>query len=101
MTSIDIPAEIVHLLFPCSSCSISIVLWHHIIIVEMKNFFIDILIQVGSQISQIKMEWAGGFTWQSYNEEINSLGEESFTTVGLLEQINVTRDSTDYLWYTT
>jgi hypothetical protein len=29
------------------------------------------------------------------------LGEESFTTVGLLEQINVTRDSTDYLWYTT
>jgi hypothetical protein len=49
----------------------------------------------------MKMEWAGGFTWQSYNEDINSLGEESFTTVGLLEQINVTRDKTDYLWYTT
>ncbi|CAO2176948.1 unnamed protein product [Urochloa humidicola] len=57
--------------------------------------------KVGSQISQMKMEWAGGFTWQSYNEDINSLGEESFTTVGLLEQINVTRDKTDYLWYTT
>jgi hypothetical protein len=37
----------------------------------------------------------------SYNEDINSLGEESFTTVGLLEQINLTRDKTDYLWYTT
>jgi hypothetical protein len=45
----------------------------------------------------MKMEWAGGLTWQSYNEEINSLSEEeSFTTVGLLEQINMTRDNTDY-----
>uniref|UniRef100_A0A0D3EQH4 Beta-galactosidase n=1 Tax=Oryza barthii TaxID=65489 RepID=A0A0D3EQH4_9ORYZ len=57
--------------------------------------------RVGSQISQMKMEWAGGFAWQSYNEEINSFGEDPFTTVGLLEQINVTRDNTDYLWYTT
>ncbi|KAL5229014.1 hypothetical protein ABZP36_017279 [Zizania latifolia] len=57
--------------------------------------------RVGSQISQMKMEWAGGFAWQSYNEEINSFGEEPFTAVGLLEQINVTRDNTDYLWYTT
>ena len=67
----------------------------------MKTFYADIFIQVGSQISQMKMEWAGGFTWQSYNEDINSLGDESFATVGLLEQINVTRDNTDYLWYTT
>jgi hypothetical protein len=57
--------------------------------------------RVGSQISQMKMEWAGGFAWQSYNEEINSFGEDPLTTVGLLEQINVTRDNTDYLWYTT
>ena len=72
------------------------------IILEKKLFvLICLFIQVGSQISQMKMEWAGGFTWQSYNEDINSLGEESFTTVGLLEQINVTRDKTDYLWYTT
>jgi hypothetical protein len=66
-----------------------------------KTFYTDMFIQVGSQISQMKMEWAGGFTWQSYNEDINSLGDESFATVGLLEQINVTRDNTDYLWYTT
>jgi hypothetical protein len=59
-------------------------------------------LQVGNQISQMKMEWVGGLMWQSYNEEINSLSEEeSFTTVGLLEQINMTRDNTDYLWYTT
>lgn len=66
-----------------------------------KPFSANMFIQVGSQILQMKMEWAGGFTWQSYNEDINSMGDESFATVGLLEQINVTRDNTDYLWYTT
>jgi hypothetical protein len=86
--------------FSWSLYSTPIVLLHHINIFE-KHVLKDMLIQVRSQISQMKMEWAGGFTWQSYNDEINSLGEESFTTVGLLEQINVTRDSTDYLWYTT
>jgi hypothetical protein len=82
-----------------SSHNISLVLLYRMILGE--NFYADIFIQVGSQISQMKMEWAGGFTWQSYNEDINSLGDESFATVGLLEQINVTRDNTDYLWYTT
>jgi hypothetical protein len=33
----------------------------------------------------MKMEWAGGFTWQSYNEDINFLGDESFAIVGLME----------------
>jgi hypothetical protein len=49
-----------------------------------EEFCTDMFLQVGSQISQMKMEWAGGLTWQSYNEDINSLGEESFTTIGLL-----------------
>ncbi|XP_073008003.1 beta-galactosidase 2-like [Typha latifolia] len=57
--------------------------------------------RVGVQNSQMAMLSVGGFSWQSYNEDINSFDDESFTTVGLLEQINVTRDSTDYLWYTT
>ncbi|OAY79038.1 Beta-galactosidase 2 [Ananas comosus] len=57
--------------------------------------------RVGVQTSQMTMERAGGFSWQSFNEEITSSNDESFTTVGLLEQINVTRDNTDYLWYTT
>lgn len=41
-------------------------------------------------------------SWERYDEEIISMGDNSlFTTVGLLEQINVTRDMTDYLWYIT
>ena len=57
--------------------------------------------QVGVQTAQMKMDWVGGFSWESYNEDINSYDDNSFTAVGLLEQINITRDHTDYLWYTT
>lgn len=40
------------------------------------------------------------FSWGSYGEDIASVNDGStFTAPGLLEQINVTRDTTDYLWY--
>lgn len=42
------------------------------------------------------------FSWESYFEDISSVDDSStFTTQGLLEQINVTRDASDYLWYIT
>lgn len=41
-------------------------------------------------------------SWETYDEDISSLGERStMTSVGLLEQINITRDASDYLWYMT
>ncbi|OMO66280.1 hypothetical protein COLO4_30655 [Corchorus olitorius] len=40
-------------------------------------------------------------TARAYNEETASDVDSSFTMVGLLEQINTTRDASDYLWYTT
>ena len=41
-------------------------------------------------------------SWETYNEDLNSSDDgSSFSAVGLLEQINVTRDASDYLWYTT
>jgi len=43
----------------------------------------------------------GGFSWQSYNDETTSSDDSSFTMAGLLEQINTTRDASDYLWYST
>jgi hypothetical protein len=61
-------------------------------------------VQVGAQSAQMKMPRVpvhGGFSWQAYNEETDSYGERSFTMVGLLEQINTTRDASDYLWYST
>ncbi|GMJ15424.1 beta-galactosidase 5 [Hibiscus trionum] len=42
------------------------------------------------------------FSWGTYDEDISSLGLRSrLTAQGLLEQMNVTRDTSDYLWYTT
>ncbi|CAK7352640.1 unnamed protein product [Dovyalis caffra] len=59
--------------------------------------------RLGAQSSQMKMIPMGGlFSWQSYKEETASADDDDTTTMnGLLEQINVTRDATDYLWYMT
>ncbi|XP_039166379.1 beta-galactosidase isoform X3 [Eucalyptus grandis] len=58
--------------------------------------------RVSVPTSQIKMVPIGGFSWQSYVEEIvSAFGGDTFTKDGLLEQISLTRDVSDYLWYTT
>lgn len=60
---------------------------------------------MGAQSAQMKMTpvvYGNGFSWQSYNEEPASYDEDnSFTVVGLLEQLNTTWDASDYLWYMT
>ena len=44
----------------------------------------------------------GQFTWQSYSEEPASSSDGgTFTENALLEQVNATKDSSDYLWYMT
>lgn len=60
--------------------------------------------RVGSQSSLVKMTPVGNiaFSWESYNEETASYDDNDAVTMnGLLEQINVTRDASDYLWYMT
>ncbi|KAJ7978317.1 Beta-galactosidase [Quillaja saponaria] len=40
--------------------------------------------------------------WEAFNEEIPSVnGNSTITAFGLLEQLKITRDTSDYLWYTT
>lgn len=40
--------------------------------------------------------------WQSYTEEpASSSSDDSNTAYALREQVSVTRDSSDYLWYLT
>lgn len=42
------------------------------------------------------------FSWETFNEDLMSVDDgATFSADGLLEQINVTRDASDYLWYTT
>ncbi|TYJ28542.1 hypothetical protein E1A91_A06G007100v1 [Gossypium mustelinum] len=60
--------------------------------------------KVGVKTSHTKMLPTNSkmFSWETYDEDISSLGESSrITARGLLEQMNVTRDTSDYLWYTT
>ncbi|KAI4335303.1 hypothetical protein L6164_013963 [Bauhinia variegata] len=53
-------------------------------------------------LSYPKMTPISGFSWQSYNEEpASASGDDSITAFALWEQVNVTRDSSDYLWYMT
>lgn len=59
--------------------------------------------QVGAQSSQNKMIPVGGaFSWESYTEETaSSEDDKTFAADGLWEQVNITRDDSDYLWYMT
>ncbi|KAH7575019.1 hypothetical protein JRO89_XS02G0036400 [Xanthoceras sorbifolium] len=41
-------------------------------------------------------------SWETFNEDIfSSVGDSTITVSGLLEQLNITRDTSDYLWYST
>ncbi|CAL5373933.1 unnamed protein product [Camellia sinensis] len=78
--------------------------WSISILPDCKNTVYNTA-RVGAQSAQMKMTpviYNTGFSWQSYNEEpAASYDDNSFTMVGLLEQINITRDASDYLWYMT
>ncbi|CAN1827209.1 Beta-galactosidase 1, partial [Linum perenne] len=77
--------------------------WSISILPDCKNTVYNTA-RVGAQTSRMKMvpvPRRGGFSWQAYSEEPSAEGDKSFTMAGLLEQINTTRDATDYLWYMT
>ncbi|TYH65958.1 hypothetical protein ES332_D06G091000v1 [Gossypium tomentosum] len=59
--------------------------------------------RLGAQGSEKKMVLANtAFSWKSYNEESPSADDQDVTVHdGLWEQIYITRDATDYLWYMT
>ncbi|KDO65274.1 hypothetical protein CISIN_1g002867mg [Citrus sinensis] len=77
--------------------------WSISILPDCKNTVYNTA-RVGHQSTQMKMTPVpihGGFSWQAFNEVPSAYGDSSFTMSGLLEQINTTRDATDYLWYMT
>jgi hypothetical protein len=39
--------------------------------------------------------------WVSYKEPVGAWGDNNFTAEGILEHLNVTKDTSDYLWYIT
>ncbi|XP_022015297.1 beta-galactosidase 5 [Helianthus annuus] len=60
--------------------------------------------QVGSKTSLVN--WlptnVNRLAWQTFSEDVSTVDAESKMTVsGLLDQLSVTRDASDYLWYST
>uniref|UniRef100_A0A1D1XE55 Beta-galactosidase n=1 Tax=Anthurium amnicola TaxID=1678845 RepID=A0A1D1XE55_9ARAE len=51
-----------------------------------------LLLSEGSNLSE---------NWLSFKEPTGTWGENNFTAEGILEHLNVTKDTSDYLWYTT
>ncbi|RWR77613.1 beta-galactosidase isoform X2 [Cinnamomum micranthum f. kanehirae] len=75
--------------------------WSISILPDCKNTVFNTA-RVSFQTYKMIMEPVdSGFSWASYNEDTASYDDNSMTVAGLLEQINTTRDTTDYLWYTT
>ncbi|KAG5089440.1 hypothetical protein JHK86_002052 [Glycine max] len=79
--------------------------WSISILPDCRNVVFNTA-KVGVQTSQMQMLPTNTrmFSWESFDEDISSLDDGSSittTTSGLLEQINVTRDTSDYLWYIT
>lgn len=67
-------------------------------------YYFSMLAQVGVHTSHMRMFPTNSklHSWETYGEDISSLGASgTMTAGGLLEQINITRDSSDYLWYMT
>ncbi|GLT39194.1 hypothetical protein SLA2020_134000 [Shorea laevis] len=77
--------------------------WSISILPDCRNVVFNTA-KVGVQTSQMQMLPTNAeiFSWESYDEDISSLDDSStMTALGLLDQMNVTRDASDYLWYIT
>ncbi|KAF1861390.1 hypothetical protein Lal_00025688 [Lupinus albus] len=77
--------------------------WSISILPDCRNVVFNTA-KVGVQTSQMQMLPTNTqmFSWESFDEDVSSMDDSSaITASGLLEQINVTRDTSDYLWYIT
>ncbi|KAL3505338.1 hypothetical protein ACH5RR_035179 [Cinchona calisaya] len=77
--------------------------WSISILPNCKNVVFNTA-NVGTQTSRMQMlsTTTQPNSWETYGEDISSLEDSStLTAVGLLEQLNITRDNSDYLWYMT
>ncbi|GFY98448.1 beta-galactosidase 4 [Actinidia rufa] len=77
--------------------------WSVSILPDCKNAVFNTA-RVSSESSQMKMTPVsdGALSWQSYIEETVSADDsDTIAKIGLWEQISITRDASDYLWYLT
>ncbi|XP_074263626.1 beta-galactosidase 5-like isoform X1 [Silene latifolia] len=77
--------------------------WSVSILPDCKNVVFNTA-KVGVQTSHMQMVPSSSqlLSWETYDEDLSSAEDRpTMTANGLLEQVNVTRDGSDYLWYMT
>ncbi|XP_073295931.1 beta-galactosidase 3-like isoform X1 [Primulina huaijiensis] len=77
--------------------------WSISILPDCRNVVFNAA-KVGAQTSRVQMLPTNTrfHSWEMFGEDVSSIEDGSkITATGLLEQINITRDSSDYLWYST
>ncbi|KAI3454272.1 hypothetical protein Pfo_010935 [Paulownia fortunei] len=87
--------------------------WSVSILLDCKNVVFNTA-KVGSQTSMVEMiptdlqpsatspnKDLRGLQWDVFKEKAGIWGAADFTKNGLVDHINTTKDTTDYLWYTT
>lgn len=105
--SISILPDCKNVVFNTAKVSKSLISVHFLIPsfpVLLSTHILSVIVKVGTQTSHMKMASTNKqpHSWASYGEDISSLqGSSTLTASALLDQLNVTRDSSDYLWYMT
>ncbi|KAK0583000.1 hypothetical protein LWI29_032174 [Acer saccharum] len=79
--------------------------WSISILPDCKNVVFNTA-NVKTQTSRVQMlpKKVDFHSWETFNEDIFSSEDDDDSTItvsGLLEQLNITRDTSDYLWYST
>ncbi|KAI3684908.1 hypothetical protein L6452_34137 [Arctium lappa] len=77
--------------------------WSISILPDCKNVVFNTA-KVVTQTSRMQMMPTGSSiqSWETYHEDISTLADgPSLSSFGLLDQMNITRDASDYLWYST
>ncbi|XP_047314853.1 beta-galactosidase 3-like [Impatiens glandulifera] len=77
--------------------------WSISILPDCRNVVFNTA-KVGVQTSTMEMQPSSSelYSWETFKEDLSAMDDSStFSSFGLLEQINVTRDTSDYLWYKT
>lgn len=76
--------------------------WSVSILPDCKNAIFNTAKITASSYQPKMTPASGGFSWQSSTEQTVSADDsDTIAKAGLLEQISVTRDTSDYLWYLT
>ncbi|XP_052201192.1 beta-galactosidase 6-like isoform X2 [Diospyros lotus] len=66
--------------------------------VVSQKYIEDVAVSYATSVSELS---SASTSWSWYKEKVGIWGNNSFTASRLLEQINTTKDTSDFLWYTT